>query len=428
LRELIKDGAVSMKTIDQRVADVLRVKFTIGLFDQPYVVNPKIADTLVNNAEAKAMSLQLSREALVLLKNDNNTLPLDKSKLRSILVTGPLAAETNHSVSRYGPSNIKVISVLEGIRSYLGKDATVNYTKGCEIIDTLWPMSELFRPQIPADQETEMSKAVNLANQSDAIIVVLGENERMVGESKSRTGLDLPFLQQALLEKLQATGKPVILVLINGRPLTINWANQYVPAILETWFPGEQGGRAIAESIFGDYNPGGKLPVTFPRSIGQIELNFPYKPGSHAGQPGDGPNGYGRTAVHGPLYAFGHGLSYTTFEYSNLQVNPETQLSQGNIEVSIDVTNTGKRKGDEVVQLYLRDKVSSVTQYDMLLRGFDRITLSPGEKKTVRFTLHPDDLSLLDKNMNWVVEPGAFEVLIASSSVDIRAKKEFVIK
>jgi beta-glucosidase len=425
LRQLMKEGGVSMKTIDQRVSDVLRVKFKLGLFDQPYVANPKAADTLVNNAEAKNISLQLTREALVLLKNDKNTLPLDKSAIRSVLVTGPLAAETNHSMSRYGPSNIKVVSVLEGLKSYFGN---VRYAKGCEIVDSLWPESELIPQPLTEKERAQINEAVMMAQQSDVIVAVMGEDEKRVGESKSRTGLDLPGRQQVLLEALYATGKPVILVLINGRPLTINWANRYIPAIIEAWFPGEQGGRVIAETIFGDYNPGGKLPVTFPRTIGQIELNFPYKPASHAGQPGDGPNGFGKTAIYGPLYAFGHGLSYTSFEYSNLRVNPAVQLPQGDVEVSVDVANVGKRAGDEVVQLYVKDKVSSVTQYEMLLRGFERISLAAGEKRTVRFVLHPDDLALLDKNMNWVVEPGVFEVMVGSSSVDIRVKGEFEVK
>jgi len=256
---------------------------------------------------------------------------------------------------------------------------------------------------------------------------VLGEDEKIVGESKSRTSLDLPGRQLQLLQALQATGKPVVLVLINGRPLSINWANKYTPSIIEAWFPGEAGGKAIAETIFGDYNPGGRLSVTFPKTTGQIELNFPFKPASHAPQGSGGPNGGGKTEVYGALYPFGYGLSYTTFTYSNLQVTPEKQLPQGDIRVSVDITNAGTRKGDEVVQLYLKDKVTSVTQYETQLRGFERITLNAGETKTIHFTLHPDDLALLDKNMNWTVEPGAFEVQVGSSSVDIKLKKEFTI-
>jgi beta-glucosidase len=425
-RQLVKEGSLSMKTIDQRVTDVLRVKFKLGLFDQPYVVDTKAADKIVNNAEAKSMSEQLSYEGLVLLKNQNNLLPVDKNKINSVLVTGPLAAEVNHSISRYGPSNINVISALEGIKTFLGA-SKVNYVKGCEVVNANWPETEIIPEPLTKGEQDSIDAAVAAGKNADLIIAVLGEDEKIVGESKSRTGLDLPGRQLQLLQALQATGKPVVLVLINGRPLTINWANKYTPAILETWFPGEKGGKAIAETIFGEYNPGGKLSVTFPKTIGQIEMNFPFKPASHASQAGGGPNGSGKTDVIGPLYPFGFGLSYTTFEYSNLIVTPDKQLPQGDIQVSVDVTNTGSRKGDDVVQLYLKDRVTSVTQYETLLRGFERITLNPGEKKTVHFTLHPDDLALLDKNMVWTVEPGAFEVQIGSSSADIKLKKEFTI-
>lgn len=428
LRELINEGSLSMKTINDRVAAVLRVKFKLGLFDHPFVANPTAADTLVYNADAKAMQEQLSREVLVLLKNDNNTLPLDPSKTKSILVTGPLASETNHSISRYGPSNVHVISVLEGLQQYAGKNIKVQYTRGCAITDPNWPESEILPTPITKVEQSGIDSAIKLAKRSDAIIVVLGEDEKMVGESKTRTGVDLPARQLELLQAMQATGKPVILVLINGRPLTINWAQKYTPAILEAWFPGATGGKAIAESIFGDYNPGGKLAVTFPKTTGQLELNFPYKPGSHAGQPGDGPNGYGKTAVNGPLYPFGHGLSYTSFTYSNLSVTPDSLRAQASVTVTVDITNSGKLKGDEVVQLYLKDRISSVTQYETQLRGFERIHLQPGETRKVRFQLNPDDLALLDKNMNWTVEPGEFEVQIGSSSTDIRLKKTFIVK
>jgi beta-glucosidase len=275
-----------------------------------------------------------------------------------------------------------------------------------------------------------MSDAITKAKDAEVIIAVMGEDETCVGESRSRTSLDLPGRQQQLLEALYKTDKPLVLVLINGRPLTINWADRYLDAIIEAWFPSASGGAtAVAEVLFGDYNPGGKLPITFPKTVGQIEFNFPYKPGSHGEQFAEGnPNGYGKTRVNGALYPFGHGLSYTTFEYSNLSVTPEKQRPQGTLHISVDVTNDGIVKGDEVVQLYVRDLVSSVTTYEQQLRGFERITLSPGEKKTVHFILEPDHLALLDKNMNWVVEPGEFEVLIGSSSADIRLKKSFIIE
>ncbi len=427
LRELVKEGSLSMKTIDDRVADVLRVKFLVGLFDQPYVADPKRADTEVHTKDDEAMALQLNRESLVLLKNSNNLLPLNASRYKNILVTGPLADATNYAVSRYGPSNNPVTSVLAGLKNYAGKNINIDYSKGCEVVDATWPESEIIPTELTAQEQNDIKAAVDKANQSDLVIAVVGEDEKRVGESLSRTGLGLPGRQFQLLQALHATGKPIVLVLINGQPLTINWENRYMDAILEAWFPGPQGGMAITEALFGDYNPGGRLSVTFPKTMGQIEMNFPFKPGSQAGQPGDGPNGYGKTAVVGPLYPFGYGLSYTSFAYGNLQVSPEKQRPQGDIEVSVDVTNTGSRKGDEVVQLYLKDKVSSVTTYETQLRGFERITLTPGEKRTLHFTLHPDDLALLDKNMNWTVEPGEFEVLVGSSSEDIKARATFTI-
>jgi beta-glucosidase len=322
---------------------------------------------------------------------------------------------------------VHVISVLKGIKNYAGSEINVQYAKGCETIDANWPESELFPQSLTKKEQQEIDEAVMKAKEADVVIAVMGEEETLVGESRSRTSLDLPGKQLHLLQALHATGKTIVLVLINGRPLTINWANKFIPSILEAWFPGVDGGTAIAETIFGDYNPGGKLPVTFPKSVGQIEYNFPFKPASHAGQPGDGPNGFGKTNVYGALYPFAHGLSYTTFSYSNLVVFPEKQITTGNISVSVDVTNTGKLKGDEVVQLYFKDEVSSVTVYETQLRGFERITLQPNETKTVKFVLKPDDLKLLDKKMKWVVEPGVFEVLIGSSSEDIRVRKKFTI-
>lgn len=425
LRELVKEGKLSMKTLDRNVSDVLRVKFQLGLFDAPYVKDTKAADQIVASPDAKEFVLQMARESLVLLKNDKNLLPLDLKSLRNILVTGPLATDKTAYVSRYGPQNLTVTNVLEGIQNYVGKKANIEYVKGCEVVDATWPESEIIPTPLTSDEQKSISEAVEKAKQSEVVIAVLGEDEKRCGESKSRTGLGLPGRQLQLLQALKETGKPIVLVLINGQPLTINWENRYIPAILEAWFPNVEGGNAIAETLFGDYNPGGKLSVTFPKTLGQIELNFPFKPGSHAGQPGDGPNGYGNTAVVGALYPFGYGLSYTTFEYKNLEVNPAQQQTQGEIQVSVEVTNIGKTKGDEVVQLYVKDEVSSVTVYETQLRGFERISLNPGETKTVQFTLKPEDLELLNKDMHWVVEPGKFEVLIGSSSEDIRQKAEF---
>lgn len=423
LRELVQEGKVTMETLDSRVADVLRVKFELGLFDQPYVADTKKADDALDPKNTKDFVLEMARQSLVLLKNENNFLPLDINKVKSILVTGPMAAETDYVISRYGPSNIKVTSILEGIKEYAGRKAQVNYTKGCDVVDANWPESEIINTPLTPEESAGINAAVALAHQADVIIAVMGEDEFTVGESMSRTSLDLPGRQQQLLEALKATGKPVMLVLVNGRPLSINWADKYVDGILETWFSNSMAGTAVAETIFGDYNPGGRLPITFPKTVGQIEFNFPYKRGSQNDQV-DGKD----TQVHGALYPFGFGLSYTTFKYGNLNISPKAQHTGGNVEVTVDVTNTGSRKGDEVIQLYLKDKVSSVTTYEYDLRGFERVTLDPGQTKTVKFTIQPDSMALLGKNNQWTVEPGEFEVLIGSSSADIKLRGEYVIR
>jgi len=427
LRELVKEGSVSMKVLNDRVADVLRVKFKLGLFDHPYVLDTMEANKSVHTAGNEAVSLEMSRQSMVLLKNENNLLPLDVTMLKNILVTGPLATEVNYTTSRYGPSNNKVTNVLDGITAYVGDKAQVSYAKGCDIIDATWPESELIEMPLTKAEQDGIDEAVAKAKQSDVIIAVVGESEKQVGEGLSRTGLNLPGRQLKLLQALYATGKPLVMVIINGQPLTINWENRYLPAILEAWFPGPQSGRVVAETLFGDNNPGGKLTITFPKTVGQIEYNFPFKPASQAGQASSGNNGYGKTSVNGALYPFGFGMSYTTFEYSNLTIDKETYSSKTDIQVSVNIRNSGKRKGDEVVQLYLKDEVSSVTTYDYDLRDFERVSLEPGETKTVNFTLHPGDLALLDKNMKWIVEPGKFKIMIGASSTDIKLTKEFTV-
>jgi beta-glucosidase len=428
LRQLVKDGKVSVKTLDEHVANVLKVKFRLGLFDHPYVPDPKAADQVVHSKTNEEFATEINRQALVLLKNQDHLLPLDKSKIKNVLVTGPLAAEVNYTTSRYGPSNNPVTSVLSGLRDYLKGHATVAYEKGCEVVDATWPESELMPMPLTEQEKADMDKAVAKAKNADVIIAVVGEDEKRVGESLSRTGLNLPGRQLQLLQALYATGKPVVMVTINGQPLTINWEDRYLPAIIEAWFPGPEAGKVIAETLFGDNNPGGKLPVTFPKSVGQIEFNFPFKQASQSGQPSSGPNGYGKTSVNGALYPFGYGLSYTTFQYSNLKLEKDSIFAGDVLRASMDLTNTGAVSGDEVVQLYLKDYVSSVTNYEYDLRGFERVRLKPGETRTVSFTIQPDDLAILDRNMNWTVEPGKFMVMIGSSSVDIRLQKDFSVK
>lgn len=418
LRELVKEGTISVKTLDDRVSDVLRVKFLLKLFDQPYVENPELADKIVSSEEHQKVALETSKKSIILLKNANNTLPLTK-KIKSILVTGPNANAKESSLSRYGPSKVDVVSILEGIKNKFGSDLDVKYTKGCELFDSRWPESEII-PVSPNDiEKAEIEKAKELAKTVDVAIVVLGDDERIVGESKSRTSLDLPGYQLDLVKAVYETGTPTVVILINGRPLTINWIDKYVPAIIEAWFPGKWGGTAIADILFGDYNPGGKLPVTFPKSVGQLPLNFPYKPASDLGD---------NTGVKGVLYPFGHGLSFTKFKYSNLNITPAEQSPTGEINVSLDIENVGEHLGDEVVQLYINDETSSVTTYVKNLRGFSRITLSPGEKKNIQFNLKPEHLYLLNRDMKEVVEPGKFKVMIGSSSEDIRLEGSFMIK
>lgn len=423
IRRLIEEKKISMATIDKRVSEVLSVKFRLGLFDHPYVEKIKESDKVGGVDRNMDFVKQMQQQSLVLLKNDGNLLPLDKNRIKKILVTGPLADESNFMESRYGPNRLEKVTVLKGLRNYLQGSVEVDYAKGCDIINEGWPSTEILPESLSDSEKDGIQNAVEKAEDCDVIIAVLGEDEYRTGESRSRTSLDFPGRQQELLEALYATGKPVVLVLINGQPLTINWADKYIPSILETWFPSCQGGTVIAETLFGDYNPGGKLTVTFPKSVGQIELNFPFKPGSHGSQPGFGPNGSGSTRVLGELYPFGHGLSYTSFEYSDMNVSPLEQGTQGNYTITFNITNTGKRQGDEVVQLYVRDKYSSVIAYDSVLRGFERVSLNPGETKQVTFELTPEDLQLLDRNMQWTVEPGEFEFMIGASSKDIKLRK-----
>lgn len=428
VRKLIAEGCLPMATVDRNVADVLRVKFWLGLFDHPYVENPEAADKIVADAPSHEFVKQMARESIVLLKNQNNTLPLQRQSLKRILVTGPLATDTTAYISRYGSRNLKVTNVLQGIRNLAGSGITVDYAKGCNMVDATWPESEIIPTPLTQQEQEMIDHAVRQAAEADVVIAVVGEDAARCGENNSRTSLDLPGRQSKLLQALHATGKPVVMVLINGQPLTINWEDRNLPAIVEAWFPNAWGGNAVAEVLFGDYNPGGKLPITFPRTVGQIEFNFPFKPAGHAGQADWGDNGAGKTSVFGALYPFGYGLSYTTFDYANLQVSPTNARTGSDIHVSVDVTNTGKVAGDDVVQLYFKDLVSSVTVYEMQLRGFERVHLQPGETRTVHFTLHPDDLELLDANMHWTVEPGDFKVCIGTSSEDIKLEKQFTLE
>lgn len=420
LRELVKEGGLSEEVINDRVRDILRVKFLIGLFDAPYQTDLAGADDEVEKEANEAVALQASRESIVLLKNTDNTLPLNIDKIKKIAVCGPNADEEGYALTHYGPLAVEVTTVLEGIREKAQGKAEVLYTKGCDLVDAHWPESEIMEYPLTPDEQAEIDRAVANARQADVAVVVLGGGQRTCGENKSRTSLELPGHQLKLLQAVQATGKPVILILINGRPLSVNWADKFVPAILEAWYPGSKGGTAVADILFGDYNPGGKLTVTFPKTVGQIPFNFPYKPASQIdGGKNPGPDG-NMSRINGALYPFGYGLSYTTFEYSDLEITPKVITPNQKATIRLKVTNTGKRAGDEVVQLYTRDILSSVTTYEKNLAGFERIHLKPGESKEIVFTLDRKHLELLNADMKWTVEPGEFAIMVGASSEDIR--------
>lgn len=421
LRELVREGTVSMKTIDERVRDILRVKFLTGLFDHPYVSEADMqrADTVVNGTEHNKTALRASLESLILLKN-NGLLPLDASKLRSVAVIGPNADEDGYAHVHYGPQATESVTVFAGLKKALEGKARVRYAKGCEHVDSQWPDSEIYGFTPTKEELRGIREAVRLARRSDVAVLVLGGNLRTCGENRSRTSLDLPPIQQLLVEKVKKTGKPVILVLVNGRPLTINKEERLADAVIEAWYPGAHGGTAVAMALLGQYNPGGRLSVTFPRTVGQAPFNFPYKPGSQVdGYAGVGPKGL-KTRASGCLYPFGFGLSYTSFAYSDLQLSSDRIMPGDSLKVSFNVTNTGKYAGDEVAQLYLTDRVSSITVYEKLLRGFERIHLEPGESRRVCIALPPDAFEMLNLKMERVIEPGIFEVNIGSSSVDFR--------
>ncbi len=419
LRELVNEGAINIDTINKRVADVLRVKFIIGLFDNPYVKNPKEADRIVNSVEHNKVALQASRESIILLKNKDNLLPLNKDNIKTISVCGPNANNADYALTHYGPLAVEVTTVLDGIKNKLSSKANVLYTKGCDIVDENWPDSELYQSELTDKERDMIDKAVENAKKSDVTVVVVGGSQRTCGENKSRTSINLPGRQLDLLKAVYATGKPVIAVVISGRPLSINWTDKNIPAILQAFYPGSKGGEAIADIIFGDYNPGGKLTVTVPKTVGQIPFNFPCKPNAQLDAWGNTGLKGKRARVNGALYPFGYGLSYTNFKYSNLTVSPKIITPGQKVNVSVTVQNTGDVDGDEVVQLYLRDMISSVTTYEKQLRGFERVHLKKGESKIINFVIKPQDMTLLDKDMKRVIEPGEFKVMIGASSVDI---------
>jgi beta-glucosidase len=402
IHEALDKKLISAKQLDNAVRDILRVKFMLGLFDKPYTDTTLIPKVFHTEA-SRNLALKAAQEGIVLLKNKDNVLPINNN-IKSIAVIGQLAVSTY--MGGYTDNEVKGISILDGLKQRAGNSFTINYEPG-------------YTDDSTKSEEDCRNKAVELAKNSDIAVVVLGEKVEIVGEGKDRSNLDLDDKQLELVRAIYKTGKPVAVVLFNGRPLTINWVAENIPAIVEAWFGGEKGGLAIADVLLGNVNPSGKLPITFPRSLGQLPFYYNHKPTSRHKYV-DGPNT--------PLFAFGHGLSYTTFEYSNLNINPAQILPDGKTKVSVSVKNTGKVKGTEVVQLYIRDEISSVTTPVLSLQGFKRVTLEPGESQVVNFELGFDELALWNEEMKRVVEPGEFTIMAGSSSDDIRLNKSLLVK
>lgn len=423
LPELVKQGRISPAAIDDMVRPILAAKIRLGLFEHPYVDEAR-AQQILSAAEHRQAARLAAQRAAVLLRNQGQLLPLNKEKLVSIAVIGPLADSQRDILGSWSFAGDakEAVTVLQGIRNKMAGRAQVEYARGGEIrrrfpsmFDAFFPTPKA-APLTDAQMTEELNKAVELARRSDVAVLVLGETENMSGEYASRSALDLPGQQQQLLEAIISTGKPVVLVLISGRPLNLSWASEHVPAILEAWYPGTQGGDAVADLLFGDATPGGKLPVTWPRSEGQIPIYYAH---NLTHEPETAPNFKSRywDEQTSPLYPFGYGLSYTKFVFANLQVKQsEIKLGQ-TLEVAVDVENSGSRAGDEVVQLYIHQQSGSASRPVRELKGFKRITLAAGEKRTVKFSLGNKDLrywSAAEKR--WLQEPASFDLWIGADA------------
>jgi beta-glucosidase len=422
LPELVRSGQVPESLIDEAVTRMLRAKFELGLFDHPYV-DAKRAEEVSNTPADQQLALQAAHEAITLLKNQNSLLPLDLNKTKRIAVIGPDAADVH--LGGYSGRPGRGVSILEGIKDKVGGKGEVLYAEGSRITESEpdWNADNV----VPADPELDqqrIAQAVATIQKAEVGIVVVGENEQTVREEWAenhlgdRDDLNLLGRQDELVKQLLATGKPIVVVLIHGRPNSINFIAANVPAILDGWYLGQEGGTALADVLFGDYNPAGRLPITVPRSVGQLPDYYYSKPTAKRGY---------LFADKSPLFPFGFGLSYTTFKYSNLRMARASITPTGTTSVSVDVTNTGTRAGDEVVQMYIRDDVSSVTRPVKELRGFERISLKPGETKTVSFTIGPEALQFYNREMKRVVEPGTFTVMVGPNSADVQSTK-FAVK
>jgi len=415
LLEQVRQGIVPQSELDRAVSRILTAKFRLGLFDNPFV-DPDAAERVTNSPEHRKVAIKAAQETMVLLKNDKNLLPLDLNKLKTIAVIGPNADGLH--LGGYSRNPLRGVTILQGIQDRVGSKAKVVYAEGCRFTNKHQDWHGWFDDNVelidPATQADKIKEAVAAAKSADVAILVVGENESTNREAWSekhrgdRDSLDLLGAQNELVKAVVETGTPTVVLLINGRPLSINYIAEHVPAILEGWYLGEEGGTAAANVLFGDVNPGGKLPITFPHSVGDLPDFYNHKPSANRSY---------AFSTREPLFAFGYGLSYTKFKFENLHVEPAQIYTGGSAKVSVDVSNTGEREGDEVPQMYVHQRVASVTRPVIALKGFQRITLKPGEKRTVDFTITPDALSLLDVDMHRVVEPGVFEIMVGPSSI-----------
>ena len=417
LIELVRQGALKEKQLDALVAPMLHWKFQMGLFDDPYV-DPEEAERVVGCEAHRDLALQAAQETITLLKNENQIAPLDRSKLSSIAVIGPNA----HRVLLGGYSGLPKhnVTVLEGIQAKVGDLIKVLYSEGCRITEGgSWQQDEVV-PSDPAEDRKRIVEAVQVAKHADVIVLAIGGNEQTSREAwglkhmGDRTSLDLIGLQDELVDAMVATGKPVIALLFNGRPLSITNVVKHVPVVFECWYLGQECGRAVADVLFGDINPSGKLPISIPRSVGHLPVFYNHKPSARRGYLWDQVS---------PLFPFGFGLSYTTFKLENARLSKKRISREGSTRLLVDVTNTGKRAGAEVVQMYIRDCVSSVTRPVKELKGFQKVRLEPGEKRTVTLEISPEALAFYDVNMKYVVEPGDFEIMVGNSSRDSDLQK-----
>jgi beta-glucosidase len=418
LAQLVREKKVPMAVVDEAVRRILRKKFELGLFDDPYrYSNAEREKQVLSDPTHLQHARDMARKSIVLLKNENNLLPISKST-KTIALVGPMVKRVRENLGFWSiefPDSSYIISQWQGIQNKAGSGTNLLYAEGCDITDT---------------SRAGFAEAIKVAQQADVVIMSVGERRDMSGEAKSRADIHLPGVQEELIKAIYATGKPVVVMINAGRPLVFNWTADHVPAILYTWWLGSEAGNAIADVLFGDYNPSAKLPISFPRTEGQIPIFYSHL---NSGRPATSDSdrfyrsAYIDLSIY-PKYEFGYGLSYTSFSYSNLKMSSTKMKQNDKLRVSFKLTNTGKYAGEEIAQLYIRDRVASIVQPVKALKDFKKVMLKPGEAKTLEFVIDKDKLSFYNQRQQWIAEPGEFDVMIGTSSRDIKLKGEFVLQ